>query len=309
MIHLVAVNVGPAAGVCAWVNQRYVLELPGRESAVNGPGTPEQASLLDAQRAEGYLRQRAGEELAEASSLAQVQVTADDRATTAKACLARTGALAGALAAVGAIPETAAVGVLDDLGKALVQRGLLPAAELPAGPAPDPPRRPDTPSCQPDTVRAFPAGVTVECEIDGFGFPLRVRLGALVTDGQSARITWRADYTDPQLTGPEAWRQGPDPWVALRGVTAADDLGGSYQGAGWTYFGGAGVRRECGYFCWAGWSRLDAAPPEEARWLEVTLAGRAPVRIEMDRARASWPSPSPLLIRPAPPTGTSTRAR
>src|ERR1700758_3190989 len=108
---MIAVNVGPAAGVCVWMNQRAVLELRGRESAVNGPGTPEQASSLDAQRAESYLRQRVGQELAEASSVAQAQSAADDRATTAKACIARVSALAGALAAVGAIPEAAAVSV------------------------------------------------------------------------------------------------------------------------------------------------------------------------------------------------------
>jgi hypothetical protein len=247
--------------------------------------------LLDSQRAEGYLRQRASQELAEASSLAQVQATASDRATIAKACLARTAALAGALAAVGAIPETAAVGVLDGLGTALVQRGLLPASELDVGPVALGPSR------QPGTVRAFPAGATVECEIDGFDFPLRIRLGALVTDGQSARITWRAAYTDPQLAGPEAPFQGPDPWVALRGVTAADDLGGSYQDVGCTYFGGAGIRRECGYFCWEGWSRLSVAPPDEARWLEVTFAGRAPVRIGMGRARE--PAVSAAVLDPA----------
>src|SRR5215475_12214810 len=82
----------------------------------------------------------------------------------------------------------------------------------------------------PDAVRAFPSGVTVECEIDGFAFPMRVRFGALVTDGQSARVTWRAAYTDPQLTGPEAWRQGPDPRDVFRGVRAADNLGGQYEG-------------------------------------------------------------------------------
>jgi hypothetical protein len=90
---------------------------------VNGSGRPEQASLLDAQRAESYLRQRVGQELAAASSLAQVQATADDRATTAKARIARTAALAGALAAVGAIPDTAAVSALDGLRAALVQQG------------------------------------------------------------------------------------------------------------------------------------------------------------------------------------------
>lgn len=243
---------------------------------MNGPGTPEQASLPDAQGAESYLRQRAAQELAEVSSLAQDQAAADDRAAAATAGIARTSALAGVLAAVGAIPESAAVSVLEDVRAALVQRGLLPAAERSDGPEPGPPR-------QPGTVRAFPAGSTAECEIDGFGFPLYFRLGSLVTDGQSTRITWRAAYTDAHLTGPEAPFQGPDPSLWLRGVTAADDLGGYYQDVSYTYFGG--FRRECGYFRWEGWSALGVAPPDDARWLEVTFPGRAPVRIGMDRAR------------------------
>ncbi|MBO0822797.1 MAG: hypothetical protein J2P27_02930 [Actinobacteria bacterium] len=235
--------------------------------------------MPDAQRAEGYLRQRADEELAEASSLGQVQATADDRATTANACVARTAALAGALAAVGAVPESAAVSVLDGVCTALVQRGLLPETELPDEPEPGRAR-------QPGTVRAFPAGATVECGIDGFGFPIRIRLGALVTDEQSARITCRAAYTDPQLAGrPRWWHEGPDPWIAFRGLTAVDDMGGRYDGGLGFWHGSHGKCGEGASFRWAGWSWLDPAPPDETRALEVTFPGRAPARIAMDRAR------------------------
>jgi hypothetical protein len=124
-------------------------------------------------------------------SLAQLQATTDDLATTMKRCMARVVGLAGALAAIGTGPESVAVSVLDELGAALVQRGLLPTSELDAGPA-DSGR-----SSQPVSVRAVPVGVTAECDIDGFGFPVRSRFGALVTDGQLARLTWRAAYTDP----------------------------------------------------------------------------------------------------------------
>lgn len=244
---------------------------------MNGPGTPDQASLPDAQGAESYLRQRACQELAEASSLTQVQA-AGDREAAASACVARTAALAGVLAAVGAIPETAAVSVLAGLRAGLVRRGLLPA-ELPGEPEPGRER-------QPGTVRAFPAGTTVECEIDGFGFPFRIRLGALVTDGQSARITWRAAYTDPHLAGrPRWWDEGPDPWDAFSGITAVDDLAGQYDGGIGVAGGRHGTSGEAARFRWEGWSWLDPAPPDQARWLEVTLAGGAPVRIAMDRAR------------------------
>ena len=229
-------------------------------------------------RAESFLWQRAIAALAEASSLPRDPAAGDDREAAVRAGIERTVSLAGVLAAVGAIPETKAVSVLAGLRAGLVQRGLLPADELAGEPEPGRARKPGR-------VRAFPAGATVEGDIDGFGFPVRFRVSALVTDGQSARITWRADYTDPELAGPQAPFPGPDPWEVLRGVTAADDLGGSYQNAGYIYFGGAGVRRECGYFSWAGWGRLDAAPPDQARWLEVTFPGRPPVRIGMDRAR------------------------
>jgi len=258
------------------VNQRNVLELYGQESAVNGPGTAGQASPLDAQQAANYLRLRAEEELREAMSDAQVQATADDLATTAKACMARVASLAGVLTAVGAVPGPVAEGVLADLGAALVQGRLLPASELDSAPvAPASPGRPVS-------VRAVPVGVTAACGLDGFGFPVRLRFGALVTDGQSARLTWRAAYTDPALTGPAAPFQGPDPQMALRNVTAADDLGGSYHGKGSAV---GGRFSEGGRFRWEGWSRLDPAPPAEARWLELMPAGGVLVRIPLGHGR------------------------
>src|ERR1700722_3870207 len=117
-----------------WVSQRNVVELHEQESVVNGPGTPAKpARALDAQHAESYLRLRAGDELGEAISVAQVQATADDLATTAKRCVARVAALAGALAAVEAVPESVAVSVLHERCAALVLRGLLAASELDTG--------------------------------------------------------------------------------------------------------------------------------------------------------------------------------
>jgi len=76
---------------------------------------------LDAQHAENYLRLRADEELREAIAEAQVQATADDLATTAKRCMARVAALAGALTAVGDVPVPVAESVLDHLGAALTR--------------------------------------------------------------------------------------------------------------------------------------------------------------------------------------------
>lgn len=224
-------------------------------------------------------------------SLPDDPAAADGRTTAANTCMARTAALAAALAAVGAIPETTAVSVLDGLRAGLVQRGLLPDAELRGEPEPARAR-------QPGTVRAFPAGVAIDCEMDGFRFPVRVRFGALVTDGQSARMTWRAAYTDPQLAGrPRSWREGPDPWVVFRGVTAIDDLAGQYDcGVGFAH-GGDSESGEGASFRWAGWSWLDPAPPDEARWLEVTFPGRAPVRIAMDRAHE--PAATPAALDPA----------
>jgi hypothetical protein len=228
---------------------------------------------LDAQHAESYLRLRAEDELGEAISLTQVQATADDLATAGKGCMARVAGLAGALAAVGAVPESVAVSVLDELGAALVQRGLLPASELDTEPA--------APGSlfEPVSVRAVPVGITAVCDIDGFGFPVRIRFGTLVTGGQSARVVCRAAYSDPALTGPEAWFQGPDPSRALTRVMAADDLGGTYRVTGIIYHGGFS---DGGRFRWEGWTRLDPAPPAEARWLEFTLAGNPPARIPLE---------------------------
>jgi hypothetical protein len=239
-------------------------------------GATEQVPPFDVRRAENYLRLRAEDELGEAISLAQVQATPDQLATAAKGSVARTAVLAGALAAIGAVPESAAVGVLDDLGAALVQRRLLPASELWTEPV-----APGHPS-EPVFVRAVPVGVTAKGDIDGFGLPVRIRFGALVTDGQSARITWRAAYADPALTSSQAQFQGPDLSEALRGVTAADDRGSTYSPTGITFHGGF---RDGGRFRWEGWTGLDPAPPAEARWLELTLAGNPAVRIPLERPR------------------------
>jgi hypothetical protein len=239
-------------------------------------GATEQVPPFDAQQVENYLRSRADEELRVAISEAQVQATADDLATTAKACMARVAGLAGALAAIGAVAESVAVSMLDDLGAALVQRHLLPASELDTQPV-----ALDR-SSRPVSVRAAPAGVTAVCDIDGFGFPLRVRFGALATDGESARIVWRAAYTELALTGTRAPLQGPDRWEALRRVTAADDRGSTYDATGITCHGGFS---DDGRFRWEGWTRLDVAPPAEARWLDVTLAGNPAVRIPLERPR------------------------
>jgi hypothetical protein len=244
---------------------------------VNGPGTPGQASpLLDAQHAEAYLRLRAGDELGEAVSLARVQATADELATTAKGCMARVAGLAGVLAAVGAVSESVTVSVLGELGAALVHRRLLPASELEREPV-----ALGSPF-QPVSVGAVPVGVTAVCAVDGFGFPVRVRFGALVTDGRLARITWRAAYTDPALAGSEARFQGPEPWTALRSLTAADDLGGEYHGMGYAYRGRFG---KGGQFGRDGWTRLDPAPQAEARWLDLSLVGNPPVRIPLEHPR------------------------
>ena len=235
-----------------------------------GPVSP-----FDAQRAETYLRLRADAELSEAMSRARGHAD-DDLLEIGRKNMARVGALAGALSAVGAVPEPVAASVIADLGDALVSRHLLPSADL------------DTelvlpgPSPRPVSLRAVPAGVTAECAVEGFGYPVRIRFGALVTDGQSARITWRAAFTDPALTGPRAPFLGPEPSTALRNVPAADDLGGRHRVASSLTHGRFGSG---GRFRWEGWCRLEPAPSAAARWLELTLAGNRPVRISLDHPR------------------------
>jgi hypothetical protein len=237
----------------------------------------EQFPPFDAQRAENYLRLRADEELSGAISLAQVQATTDDLATVASGSIERVAALAGALAGIGAVPESVAVSVLEDLGAALVRQHLLPTSELLAGPV-----APGRSMSQTVSVLAFPVGVTAESDADGFEFPVRIRFSALVTDGRPARITWRAAYTDPTLTGTQAMFRGPDPTTDLRSLTAADDRGSTYHSTRTTSHGGFS---DGGHFRWEGWTELDMAPSAEARWLDVTLAGHPAVRIPLEHPR------------------------
>lgn len=251
---------------------------------------PEGTTRPGAQRAESYLRLCAEQELGEAVAEAQTLATARDEGSIAIAREHRVTALAGALAALGAVHESTAMGVLADLNAALVQSGLRPAREADAAPEPGlaPP---------PDVLRAFPAGGAVECKSDYFAFPLHVRLSALVTDGQPARLTYRLAYTDPQLSGRDAYLAGPDPWDAFRGSTAADDRGGQYDvsigvAGGGHRKAGAGMS-----FRWEGWLGLNPAPPDEARWLEVTIAGQAGVRIGLERVRE--PAVSTAVLDPA----------
>lgn len=225
--------------------------------------------MTDAQRAERYLRQRADEELTAAVAGAQAPA-ADDEASPL-ACLRRATELAGVLSAVGAVPEAAAFSVLGELRSALERRGLVDAE----------PEQP-SPAREPETVRAVPAGMTAAIPVEGFPELMRFRLGALVTDGQLARLTARAAYADPKLTGPRWFHHGPDPLMALRGgrLTATDDLGGRYEDTGGSW---VGSHYDGGRFRWDGWIGLDPLPPQKARWLEVTLAGSALSRIPLRR--------------------------
>jgi hypothetical protein len=228
--------------------------------------------MTDAQQAEHYLRQRADDELAAAVAGAQAPAAADE--ASPRACLQRATELAGVLSAVGAVPEPAAFSVLGELRSALERRGLLDA---------EPDEESEPPAARvPETVRAFPAGLTASCAVEGFPEPMRFRLGALVTDGQRARLTTRAAYADPKLTGPRWFHHGPDPLMALWGgrLTATDDLGGRYEDTGGSW---GGNHHDGGRFHWDGWIGLDPVPPQEARWLEVTLAGRALPRIPLRR--------------------------
>lgn len=158
-----------------------------------------------------------------------------------------------------------------------MQRRLLPISELLAGPVAS-----GSSTSQTMSALAFPVGVTAESEADGFEFPVRVRLSALVTEGRTAQITWRAAYTDPALTGNSAIFQGPDPTTGLRSVTAADDRGSTYHAMRTTSYGGFS---DGGHFRWEGWTELDLAPSAEARWLDLTLAGHPAVRIPLQHPR------------------------
>lgn len=176
---------------------------------------------------------------------------------------------AWALADAGAVDDTVAASVIRDLGLALSVRGVLEhlnrhlisaaqGSSLPAGP-----------------MRAVQVGATVGAELDGE--PFTIRLGAMLMCPDAALLTMAAT--------PPATRNAPGPGGplrsmihALRRCPASDDKGASYE----LSFSGGGSDE-----LWEGLFAIRPAPPDDARWLDVTLPGALPLRVMLKPALAA----------------------
>jgi hypothetical protein len=191
------------------------------------------------------------------------------RSAPAEGCLARLAVLAHALAATGAISEQVAAEVLDGLRAALAARSLVDPDGL-LGDSRFAFRRSPVPGPSPGPLRAIPVGIMVDGEIQGH--PVRTYLGALLVDPSFAALTMQARFPPELARAPE--RAHPLPlFHALNDITAADDRGGTFR----AHFSGGGSPGR-----WDGRFHLMPAPAASARWLDVTLPGAAPVRIQLD---------------------------
>jgi hypothetical protein len=211
-----------------------------------------------AQRAETYLRLQAEAALRRAVGY---------QPFPADSCLWRVAEQASALADAGAIDDALAESVVKDLRLALLARGLIediwPGAELRSYM-----RRRFAGLPVPRAVRMVPVGVEAVCDFQNQ--PVRVLLGTLSLAPDSAGVTVIATASPPHppLTG------------AFGHCAATDDRGNSYQ---LHLTGGGGDSRHEGVL------HFDSVPPESVRWLDVTLPGADPIRVDIKSA------PAPLL--------------
>ncbi len=188
---------------------------------------------------------------------------------------------AWALADVGIVDEATAACVIRDLSEALAARGALDDFDL-SGRRGGwiPPARDSSPPAGP--MRVVQVGAAVDGELQGQ--PFSVRLGTMVLDPDGAILTMTASL--PAVFAP----QGPGGRLrtmvhALRHSPATDDKGASYE----LGFSGGGSDEH-----WEGTFRLRPAPPEDARWLDITLPGAAPLRVFLDPAPAAATSTKEL---------------
>ncbi len=198
----------------------------------------------------------------------------------AQAGLDRVTGLATAFASAGAMDEQAAESLIDDLRTSLAARGLIDEDELLSGLRfGHLPRGPQT-APRTGSVRAIPVGAILECDAgDRSG---RVYLGAMVLDANSAELTMLARFTYTGTAPSQAMirRHGRHPLMAtFDACSATDDRGGSYH----AYFSGGGSDED-----WDGTLHFSPVPPATAHWLDVTLPGATPVRIDLTAAPVSY---------------------
>jgi hypothetical protein len=201
-----------------------------------------------------------------------------DAPAPAEACVDRLAAVATALANAGAVDEHTAESVVSDMRMSLAARSLIGQDELLAGMRFGRPLRMPR-AAQSGSLRAVCVGTVAPFAAQGLSG--RVYLGTMVLDANGADLTVSARFAPPAPRGgaPGSLTTWSDPRMAIfADCTATDDRGGSYQGS----FSGGGDDVE-----WDGIVHFPV-PPATARWLDVTVAGADPVRVDLTAAPISY---------------------
>jgi hypothetical protein len=214
------------------------------------------------------------------------------REPAAQQCLDRVARLAGVLVSAGAISEQTQVEVVGEMEAALAARSLIDQATL-AGYFPRLTMaqkaafaslsrhagRPGPATAGP--VRAVPVGASAEYEVRGRR--IRAFLGTLIIDSGSATLT----VTARLLPSPTAPPPADDELIMeLDECTAIDDRGSRYHAA---FSGGGDDER------WDGTFELQPVPSAGVRWLDVSVQGADPVRVDMSARAPAYPVTSAPL--------------
>ncbi len=198
----------------------------------------------------------------------------------AEACLERVTGLATGFVSAGAVDEQAAESLVADMRTALAARGLIDEDDLLSGMRFAHPLGKSRTMPRTGSLRAIQVGTATTCAADGRSG--RVYFGAMVLDANSAELTVLAKFTYTGTASAEAMvrRHGRHPLMAIfDACSATDDRGGSYHAD----FGGGGSDED-----WDGTLNFSPVPPATARWLDVTVPGAAPVRVDLTAPAVSY---------------------
>jgi hypothetical protein len=196
----------------------------------------------------------------------------------AGASLDRVTGLAAAFASAGAVDEYTAESLVTDMRTALAARGLIDQDELLGGMPFSHPRR-SSATARTGSLRAIPVGAVAQFEDKGRSG--RVCLGTMLLDTDRADLTVSARFAPAASPAPHV-NQTPwsDPRMAVfADCTATDDRGSSYDGS----FSGGGDDED-----WDGLLHFHPVPPATARWLDVTVPGATPVRVDLTVTPVSY---------------------
>jgi hypothetical protein len=198
----------------------------------------------------------------------------------AEACLDRMTSLATGFVSAGAVDEDVADSLVEDMRTSLAARGLIDQDDLLSGTRFG--HRLSRPMTTPRTgsVRAIPVGAATECDAgDRSG---RVYFGTMVLDANGAELTVLARFSPAPTddAGAMTRRHGRHPlMMTFDACSATDDRGDSYL----THFSGGGSDDD-----WDGTLHLSPVPPATARWLDVTVPGAEPVRVDLTAPAVSY---------------------